>query len=358
MLIINNVMKELNFFISILAATLVFASCGGKQEKKSYDKIGESGRTTRTENLEANLLTMPDKGVITGQLNATLQGVGWTGDSARSDIQSITGEGPAATGYELSGIEKGAKFNSDSLSFDAIRTDLLEMFRRGALVTMTWTAPASAKDQKTMRKYVETMAKYFDSLQDDYGIKAPVLLYPMPVDGRSWYTKLSTSEYVELFHEFAETLKDANVTNVVLGYSTDGDLERCPVDDICAVELRRFVADADSAQFDVQVAQTLPKVVAYAQEHMKAVGLTTGLTGCTNKSFFTTHMLPIVQRTRLTYLMFGRNYGEPHGNTFCVPYPGLDNELISDFVMMYNDKSTVFIRHLNGLYLKKGENSK
>lgn len=180
----------------------------------------------------------------------------------------------------------------------------------------------------------------------------------MPVDGRSWYTKLSTSEYVELFHEFAETLKDANVTNVVLGYSTDGDLERCPVDDICAVELRRFVADADSAQFDVQVAQTLPKVVTYAQEHMMAVGLTTGLTGCTNKSFFTTHMLPIVQRTRLTYLMFGRNYGEPHGNTFCVPYPGLDNELISDFVMMYNDKSTVFIRHLNGLYLKKGENSK
>ena len=344
-------MKKLHCLVGLFAATLVLASCGGKHEKKSYDELGESGLTTRTENLAANLFSRAGNGVMVGQLNATIQGVGWTADSARSDINSICGEGPAATGYELSGIEKGSAVNSDSISFDAIRTDLLEMFRRGGLITMTWTLPADAKTPETMKQYVEKMAKYFDTLQNDYGIKAPVLLYPMPLDGKSWYTRLPASEYMDLFHKMAEYIKDANVTNVILGYSTDGDLDRCPVDDISAIELRSFLADADSAQFDSQVAQVLPKVVSYAQEHMKAVGLTTGLYGCSSKTFFSSHIQPIVQNTRLSYLMFGKNYGEPHEGKYCIPYPGMDNEVISDFVMLYNDKSTVFIRHLNGLYL-------
>lgn len=341
-----------------LAATLVLASCGGKNEKKSYDEIGESGLTTRTENLAANIRTGAGNGVIIGQLYGTLQGVGWECDSARSDFFSICGEGPAATGYELRGIEIGSKINSDSLSFDDIRADVLEMFWRGGLVTMTWSIPDKAKDPESLKKYTAAIAKYFDSLQNDYGIKAPVVLFPMPLDGKSWYASLPSEEYLNLFHQITTQLHDLDVTNVIFGYSTNGDLDRCPVDDIDVIELRDILANADSAQFEDRVLKTLPKVVSFAQEHMKAVGLTTGVEGCPSSEFFTQTMSAIVRNNRLAYVMFGRNYGDPKDGTFCVPYPGYGNEYISDFVMFHNEKSAIFIRHLNGLYLKKGEQNK
>jgi len=135
-------MKRTTLALLALAMLFVMASCGGKK-KKSYDEVAMSGLTTRTENLCANLKAYADKGTIVGQVYGTLQGVGWQCDSDRSDIHSVCGDRPAAVAYELAGVESGKKGNADNMPFDAIRRDVLANFRRGALVTMHWTVPAS-----------------------------------------------------------------------------------------------------------------------------------------------------------------------------------------------------------------------
>ena len=345
-------MNKKHISILFLSAALVLASCGGKQ-KKSSDEIGESGLTTRTEHLRDNLRGAYQEQVIVGQLYGTLQGIGWTGDSARSDMCSACGDGPAAVGYSLSGIEQGHKMNNDSLSFEAIRHDVLTNYRKGALITMTWTAPADARKPEKLKLYAERLAKYLDTLQDDYGIKAPVVLIPYPMDGQSWYTRLSSNDYQQLFHQTATMLKEQEVTNALLGYATDGELDYCPIDDVDVIEFRHVLTATDSLAFQEKMAEALPHIIAFAQEHFKAVGMTTGIEGNTNPTFFSQQLLPLIHQQRLNYLLLGRNYGEPTEGHYCIPFPGIDNQLMSDFVQFYNDKSTIFQHNLNGLYLQQ-----
>lgn len=336
-----------------IAAALVLASCGGKQQKKSYDEMGESGLTTRTEHLRDNLRGSFHDKVMIGQQYGTLQGIGWTGDSARSDMHSACGDGPAAVGYCLDGIEQGHQLNSDSLDFDAIRHDVLQNFRKGALITMTWTAPADATKPEKLKEYTARVAKYLDTLQDDYGIKAPVVLFPYPTDGAAWYTGLPAADYQQLFHNTVSMLKEQETTNVLFGFATNESVERCPVDDIDVVELRCLLAARDSSLFQQRVADRLPQICTFAQEHFKAVGLTTGIEGNTNPSFYSQQLLPLLEQNQLSYLMLGRNYGHPEEGHYHVPYPGTDNGLMTDFTRLYNAKSTIFIHDLNGLYLSK-----
>lgn len=95
-------MRRIAYLIlSILAIT----SCS--KSKKTYEELGSSGLTTRTENLRRNLMAYEDRGVMLGQMYATAEGIGWQGDSCRSDLNEVTGDNPAVVGYELAGIESG-----------------------------------------------------------------------------------------------------------------------------------------------------------------------------------------------------------------------------------------------------------
>ena len=103
---------------------LVVMSCS--KGKKSYDKIGSTGLTTRTENLQSNLLPFEEHGAMLGQMYATAEGIGWQGDSCHSDLQEVTGDNPAVTGYELAGIESGKACNIDGLDTTLIRRTAIE----------------------------------------------------------------------------------------------------------------------------------------------------------------------------------------------------------------------------------------
>ncbi len=339
--------------IFFVTATLVMASCGSKQGKVSYDELGESGLTTRTEYMRDNLKSGVADGTIIGQQYGTLQGVGWVGDSARSDISSICGDGPAAYGYELKGIEKGLPFNDDSIAFSDIRRDVLAHFRHGALITMTWTPPADANMEDSLRIYTDALAKFMESLQDEYGIKVPVVLFPYPMDSKSWYSKLSASDFIALYHHTVTKLKEAGVTNAVYGYATEKDLTHCPIDDVDVVEWRHILPEVDSAHFDGLIAEQLVPIADFSNEHFKAFGVMTGIEGIGSTHFFSQQLLPLISGRKVAYLMFGRNDGEVEERHFCVPYPGMNKEYVTDFIKFYNDKKTLFHHDLNGLYLKK-----
>ena len=353
----RNEMKKL---VLLFVAALALAACGN-HKKTSYDEMGSNGLTTRTENLKTNLRTYVNRGIMMGQQYGTLQGVGWQSDSDRSDLQGICADRPAVNGYELCGIERGQKTNADGLPFADIRRDVVQHFRRGGLVTMTWTAPDPHGSDDQLKAWTAKVAQFLASLQDAYGIKAPVVLFICPLDGHSWYTRLSKSDYARLYQQTAGWLKDDEAVNVLLGYSaTPADLQQhsvqMPDADIDVVNLTLMAEQsADTAAYARQLNTLLPLLAQTAQQANAVPALTTGIDGLPLCDYFSRLLMPAVSRQRLAYVLLGRNHGEPKQQHFCVPYPGCPNEKIQDFMNLYNHDGFIFLNHLNGLYLNHNE---
>lgn len=339
----------------ISVAIAAICSCGGKKQNP-YDQLGSSGLTQRTENLQTNIKTYADKGTMIGQLNGTIEGIGWQCDSDRSDIKTICGDRPAAVGYELAGVESGKTQNPDGLPFDAVRKDLLKNVRRGALVTLTWTAPDYKGNSETLGQYVKSLAAYVNSLHDENDIKAPVVLFLYPLDGTAWYNSLSADDYEDLYEKTKDLLADEELNNVIYGYSESypsaNFLERFPDGiDVVNVTVLQKKDQASLNAYRQAVEEATSRAQPFAQEHNCAYGMTTGMESLPDSSVFTDVILPLVKNHRLTYLMFGANHGDSIEGHFYVPYPGEGNERIQDFMQLYNDDSTVFMKKLNGLYL-------
>lgn len=320
--------------------------------------MGSDGMTTRTENLRDNLKSFTRKGVIIGQAYATLEGIGWQGDSDRSDIKEISGDHPAVTAYELKGIERGSKENSDHVAFSLIKKDALEMFRHGCLVTMTWQVPQG--DEHQVEEYTKKVGAFIASLQDGYGIHAPVVLYPMPTGMGNWYDRLSAEEYQKLYHAIAETLDDEDVPNVLLGFATNmqqhNPFALYPEDeDIEAVcgQYIQPVGQEDSMAYADNLPKYAAAVARFAQDHQAAPALSTGIEGFSMHSLFSKAVLPVIQSQRLSYVLFPANCGEAKDRHYGVPFPGIDNGYIHDFMTLFNDNATIFRSKLNGLYLKR-----
>ncbi|MGI6243823.1 MAG: hypothetical protein ACOYJK_09890 [Prevotella sp.] len=349
-------MRKATAFCLLLLGILC-SSCGGK--RKLYDEMGDNGLTTRTENLQANLRTFVNKGVLIGQQYGTLEGIGWRDDSVNiGDIQSICNDTPSCIGYELCGIERGLKTNADSITFEAIRRDALRLFKRGGLVLMDWTMPDYRGDEKLFETWTARMADYLTSLQDDYGIKAPVVLFLCPQDGTSWYTKLSPEAYKSFFERIIDRLKSLGVTNVLYGSSWADLSEENRVasslpDGIDVLNLSLLQTDGNDTAYRSRLDHELPILMEMAQSRNLVPGLTTGIKALSVTDYFSNILLPVLRSQRLSYILLGANRGEAYDGHFYVPYPGSDERLIDDFVKFYNDDSTIFLRELNGLYLKK-----
>lgn len=334
------------FFVAVL----LLCSCGGK-EKKSYDEMGSNGLTTRTENLQANLRTFTSKGTIIGQEYGTLEGVGYFNDSTRKgDINSITGDYPGCNAYELAGIGEGKKVNEDGIPFDAIRKDVLDNFKHGCLTIMTWSGNFDHEDKDKAETEIKRLAEFLSSLQDGYGIKAPVLLIPYPLQGKSWYAQLNPDAYKKLVENVIDELKDEDVTNVIFG---------CSLGRVMAAEdFANYVPDGvdvlDYVTTDAKtLTQMMPVLTSVAQDRNMAPGVTVKEEGVKDSMYFSKTILPVIQKYRLSYVCFGANHGlDIKKAHYSVPFPGCPNAFIHDFMTLYNDKSSIFRSKLNGLYLK------
>ncbi|HEY9543038.1 hypothetical protein [Prevotella sp.] len=349
-------MKTHSIF-ALLALLLALSSCGKKN--KSYDETGLSGLTTRTENLKENITQLPEKGVLIGQFYGTLEGVEWQNDSARSDIHSICNDWPAVNGYELAGVESGKKSNVDGFSFAQIRKNALTYFKQGGLIVMNWTMPDYQNNDKQLASYVQKLAEFINNLQNEYGIKAPVVLNLLPYDHKAWYCQLSAEDYQSLYSDIQNQLNDHDVNNVVYGYAenyTSGSdfLSHCP-DDISCLQLNycQPKAQANTQLYRQTLEDMLVKGIPFAQEHQLSLGLMTGMEGITDAAYFEQVLIPCIESHRLLYLMMGRNHGNRSGNNFYTPFPGHDNTAISGFMTLFNNEKSIFLSQLNGLYLKR-----
>ena len=335
-------------YILLSLAILTIVSCGSNQHKAD-DPLADTGRTQRTENLLANLKQLGDSGVyLFGHQDATLYGVGWNGDENRSDVKSVCNDFPALVGFELGGIEQGDSVNIDGVSFDRIRKAAVRQYDQGGMVSFSWTI----SEKMSNAEQILPVADFLNSLETPYGVKVPVLL------------RLRKHQSKEIWKMVAEELKAKEVVNVLFVYSVEIDsvafdeaeyLENYPGDDmidVMGVESYCVAPDADTLQiaaFASQLDKSLAVVGSIAQKHQKPLALTeTGYERIKVKDWWTKTLAPVLAKYPVCYVMVWRNAYEQSAHYFA-PYPG--QQSYSDFVRFYNDKKTLFLHDVNGLYL-------
>lgn len=291
----------------LLLLPILLFSCSKKE--KSYEQYAPSGLTTRTEALLHNLPRLSEKGTLIGQEFATLAGVGWLGDSARSDIKSVCGDHPAASGYYI-------RYESrDIFTDDDIRLDILETVRRGSLAVFSVSATDS----------IDRIAAFLGSVQDGYGKYAPVLV---AASGREAFARMSAAVAREAPH------------NVLMGYAA------YKVDELGA-------APAEAQALILERAETLADikaVAAMARQRGIAAGIEVGPYHPDDRCW-TDEVLPLVTVPGIAFAMLPPNSGEPQDSTYHAPYPGGPG--IQGFMRLYNHPRTIFAHDLNGLYLTK-----
>lgn len=380
----------------ILASALALASCGGNQQKAD-DPLADSGRTQRTENLLANMKTQADSvGYMFGHHDDTVYGIGWVGDSARSDVKSVCNDYPALLSFDLGHLELGDSVNLDGVPFERIRQEIFNHFNRGGMITLSWhldnpltgesawVKPDSLTDEQKQTVasvleggaqhekfmgWLDRVADFLNSLETPYGVKVPVLFRPWHEHTGSWFwwgQNLCTAEqYKALWQLTYDRFREKDVTNVLWAYSPgtepDGDetkyLERYPgdgiidllgVDSYCRGEENDTVA---YAAYTAQLDRMLDMMCRVAKQHGKAVALTeTGYEGLKYDTWWTQVLEPVLDKHPVSYVLVWRNaHDEP--THFFAPYPG--QRTVSDFVKFYNAPRTLFLHDVNGLYLKK-----
>lgn len=379
--------------LSLVAAAAISA-CG--TSTKADDPLAESGRTQRTENLLANLKAIAKDGYLIGHQDATVYGVGWVGESDRSDVKSVTGDFPAIVGFDLGHLELGDSVNLDGVPFDRMRREIINHFDRGGMVTLSWhldnpltegtawVVPDSLTDQEKQSVasvleggqchekflgWLDTLANFFNSLETPYGVKVPVLFRPWHEHTGSWFwwgqNLCTTEQYKALWKLTVDRLKEKGVTNVLYAYSPgtefNGDaekyLERWPGDDI--VDVIGFDTYCTSNAEDTTAINNyrnsldlnLKTICEIAKQHNVVPVLSeTGMESLQMENWWTEVLMPVLNKYPIAYVLLWRNAHDKPGH-FYMPYPG--QKTVSDFVKFYNDKRTLFLKDVNGLYLQK-----
>ena len=387
---------------TIIAAALVFCSCGGNHQKAS-DPLADSGRTQRTENLLQNLKVLGDSSVyMFGHHDDTVYGIGWeadyTNDStihSHSDVKSICNDYPAVLSFDLGHLELGNTCNLDGVPFERIRQEIIAHYDCGGLVTLSWHLdnPLSGgsswvadslkvvesrtvasilkggEKHELFLSWLDKVADFLNSLETPYGVKVPVLFRPWHEHTGAWFwwgqEHCTAEQYKALWRLTADRLKEKGVVNALYAYSpgteADGDetryMERYPGDDVIdllGLDCYCFATEADTTQianYAAQLDKNLGMACAIAKKHQKAVALTeTGYEGIKTANWWTHTLAPILSRHPISYVLLWRNAREKPGHFFA-PYPG--HASVPDFVRFYNAPQTLFLRDVNGLYLSK-----
>lgn len=348
-------MKHYHTLLLLLLLTLI--SCG---KKKASDPLADTGRTQRTENLLINLREITAKGYLFGHQDATLYGVGWDGDSCRSDVKDICGDMPAAIGFEIGGIEADDSLNIYGSAFAHIRREIINQYDRSGMVCVAWHAakPVTGNNKEA---YLKKVASFLKSLETPYGVRVPVIL--------TLYNHNGIADKA-LWQKAKEVFEHEEVVNALLAYSMPGNCEdnltaamkQYPGDDIIdllGVEYYCQAEDGDTlvlAQYAQTLNKSLQALTTLGKQHGKPIAVTaTGYQGIKSETWWTKTLSPVLSPYPISYVMLGRNAHDTAG-LYHVPFPG--QQSTKDFVTYYNEPKTLFLHDINGLYLAKEKKEK
>ncbi|MGI6232712.1 MAG: glycosyl hydrolase [Prevotella sp.] len=323
------------FWALTISVTFVVTSC----KHHSQDDIGDSGRTVRTELLLKHLASQADTaGYLLGHADDTLYGVGWRGDSARSDVQNAVGDLPALLALDISGIDRpvqrsGVKARQQWL--DKLRTAAVRHFDLGGAVLLTWNP--QPHDELQMDAALDSVASFITTLRTSYGVRVPVLFRPC-LDGQGWWNRLSDSQYRQLWQEMTERLKSKELPNVLMVYSRCAPWieTRYPEEDVDIIE----------ACVSLEGQASLQPIAEAAARHHKPLGVALASSVSMPDNVWTASVAPMLAHYHVAYLLTGANRDSHH---FGIPFLG--HPALSDFVKFCNLPRTLLLHDVNALYL-------
>ena len=389
----NTYLRRLGASTLIIAFLTCVCSC---DKQKADDPLADSGRTQRTENLLANLRHQLETGYMFGHHDDTVYGIGWCGDSCRSDVKSVCNDYPAVISFDLGHLELGDSVNLDGVPFDRIRQEAINQYERGGVVSLSWHlnnplsegtswVADSLKDIETktveavleggkkhdvMLAWIDKVADFISSLETPYGVKVPVIFRPWHEHNGSWFwwgqDNCTTDQYKQLWKMTYDRMNEKGVTNALYAYSPGAGpikgeaeyMERYPGDDIVDIMgLDKYCQKApDSTAINDYVTSTqilLSLLETLAAKHNKVPAFTeTGCEGLEAADWWTNCLAESLKDAKIAYVLVWRNAHDKEGHYFA-PYPG--QKSAEDFVKFYNDPKTLFAHDINGLYLNKAK---
>ena len=347
-------------------AALAVASCATKAPEVAQ---------APAESLRNRLQMCVDSGkVVFGQHDATSYGIGWRGESARSDVKSVVGDYPGLINWDLGLIEWDAPSQLDGVPFDDIRAGVAAQDARGGINAISWHPRNAATGgdswdvsaspvaemgtpgtalADTLDLWLGRAADFILSLKDADGRRVPVLFRPWHEHTGSWFwwgRDLCTPEqYKELWRRTRAVFDAKGVDNVLWVYSPDrvADFddysERYPGDeyvDVLGADAYHHGGEAGTEEFMARARVQLDAAVRMAAPSGKLVALSeTGCEGLAVTDWYDSVLTPLIEGYPLAYVCVWRNADNIPGH-FYAPYPG--HPSCQSFMKFYNNPKILF----------------
>jgi len=378
-------MKTLNLIIVLSFLTL--CSFGQKLPLPADKKA-----TKETVILFQSLYELKNKGIMYGHQDDLMYGYTWWNEKDRSDTKDIVGDYPAVAGFELGHIELGNDRSLDSVSFDQIKEQIKEQYKRGGVITISWhlnnpltmqikdnlppgphgtawdvsskevvsSILPGGKNHDLFNSWLERLATFFLSIKDDKGIPIPFIFRPFHEHSGSffwWGTTICTDqEYSALWRYTVGFLRDKkNIHNILYAYNTDRVttleqyLKGYPGDDIIDMLSLDMYDRGESFGGELDNALGFVTKEAVSRNKLTALSETGERRGM--KDWWSAVLLPVVSKYPVGYVLTWRD-------AFNSKYSVSGNPIQSfpdDFKNFYNSPRTLFLKDVKeaNIYKRK-----
>jgi mannan endo-1,4-beta-mannosidase len=347
----------------------------------------DSKATTETKNLFLNLKTLSQKHTLFGHQHATEYGHGWSDETDRSDVKSVTGSHPAVISVDLSGFS-GDDPQRTKDAVEHVRKNVIDTYNRGGLTTVAWhfnnpvskggfywvdsvSLPAvkyiipGGKAHDKYKDILDVVGEWAHSIKGKDGKLVPVIFRPFHEFDGGWFwwgePHCTKDEFISLWKFTVSYLRDSlNVHNFIYAFSPDNRfnseaefLARYPGDEWVDLVGMDNYGDMGRDRYAPEVASRKLKIISdYAIKKGKLAAFTeTGLESIPNGSWWTETLLPIMKKDnmQLCYVLVWRNDVKSPTHYYA-PYPG--HSSVPDFMKFYNDPYTLFESDLKNIYGK------
>lgn len=333
-----------------------------------------------TKILHKKLFFSSKKGIAIGHQDATSYGLGWKHDQnpeiIKSDVKKVTGDFPAVFGFDIGHLELGHKYNLDSVPFDTMRELIIDAYKKGGIITISWhldnpTSNGNSWDKtpavqdiieggKYHNKYklwVERVAIFIKSLKYK-GKKVPIIFRPFHEMNGHWFWwgegNCTSDDYIKLWRQTVKLLRDKHkLHNLLYAYSpnklntNDVYLKYYPGDDyvdLLGIDIYDFI---NSEDYIKSVVNDLNLVKNIASQKKKLYAFTeTGLEAIPTPNWYSDVLYPNIKDTGIAWILFWRNYNTTH---HYMPYSGHSSE--EDFKKFKSFSKTLFLKDINKVNL-------